>query len=140
MTATVRALRVMDACVAQRDADGAVRAYSDIVNLDQRCRPDAMAPRDHVVWLYNLNHGCGVHILERECLARCLKGDSQTLAGVGESHIDPESFDHRLHIVLTSQPTVLSLMPEGHVPALGPGSRVAVVHIKQAVLWWERGT
>ena len=131
---TVRALHTMDACVAQRDADGAVRAYSEIVELNQRCRPDAMTPRDHVVWLYNLNHGW-LHILERECLALS-RVATHTLAGAEQTILSRDVRSAQFVVARRSPRSSRSC--RGRVPALGAGA-VAVVHLKQAVLWWERG-
>ena len=145
MMATVRNIRVVEDALSQwsRSKTSAVTdAYMSIMELQKLETGMDPSPENHLLWLDTLSYHGGVHIMPRSRIDHCIMtmsngGDPLEGTGLG---IDKHLFDHKKHIIVTTQLTPLSYLLDnphpGTVPPLGPNA-MGMSSVKYCAVWWN---
>lgn len=147
MADAVRQFQIIDSAlvhVSRHRTDEVVAAYSRIVNMEETERGRPLEPREHVEWIHGISRGVGVHVVDRVRLPSLLELVHNSCPIPDPSFEDDVSlmeFDPRHHIVVTTQPTVLSYFSENDFPTGGRtemgGARIASSNFSYSVMWWD---
>lgn len=141
MTSTVQNIRIIEGAVARWSRSNVplvTRAYETITRLEATELGHDLDPMQHMHWIRSVGE---VHILPRSRLDECVEW---ALTGAATDldikNGDAISFDPTRHIVVATQPGILSYLVDAslpdRVPVLGKGAMGLSPHFKCCVVWW----
>ena len=143
MTSTVQHAALIDSALTEwsrSKSSNVSAAYSAIMGMERNelgCEP---TPNTHVFWIRGLSHGVGVHVVPR---TRFHEFAVQVHNGEVADALDADdvAFDFAEHMIVTTQPTVLSYLVStpfaDKVPILGSGAMGMAHNFKCCAVWWN---
>jgi len=145
MVETAQQLSVLEDALARCDrrrTDEVRVAYDRLLALERDASDGPITPKNHVLWLDGMTRGVGVHVVSRDHLDRvlCDVATCASATDVVDDTIDVDDFDPTCHLVVLTQPSVVSYLADPIVsPAIAFGANAMAVAptMKCSVLWWH---
>lgn len=145
MVETAQQLSVLEDALAhcdRRRTEEVRTAYDRLIALERDVADGPLTPRNHVLWLDGMTRGVGVHVLSRDRLDHvlCHVATCASASDVVDDAIDVDDFDPARHLVVLTQPSVVSYLADPIVSpatAFGANAMAIAPTMKCSVLWWH---